>query len=691
MTSFWKNKTVLAFIALAHHTRFIVPVMDRLRTMGAQIHFVVGQAERSQDMTALQYQLDYTHVFDHLGPNDTNDIRKNYLLLRKEFSRALSSDFSLGTQPITVIDKTLYATAAEYVGFKNILKKINPDLCFALHELNRWGKLFAFRSKQAGIPFITLQEGLGYGLDFGYMGHVQYSTFGLVWGERIKNKFCGFDAPVDRVIPVGNTHLAHEITLQKQNRTRDVKRKAFHCRDKQVLLLVLSPALPVPDSIRSLFKAVSMSRNHHLFAKFHPATRISTLETWKASFAEDQKNNMDFILDKESIYDLLSICDICVLSRPSTTGLEAVAFGKPLVQLMPEPSDIPYSFVNQGIAVAMTPDELARQVDANQPFTGQIPEQAISNYLARELTDTTHTIDRVCSIIQSVVRANKPKPSVPLTTDTPEIRQWSMIIPVSTHPEGLLFQLESISVTARDAGDYEVILIEPEDLPDQILTILDSLKGNLLRIKKGKRQALPAALNRAARKASGKALLFFQPGLGPRPGWLEAISRALEIHGDQAVFGARIADTQGRIIHAGMVVDETNSLVSAYRHLKPDFPALLKERRFQSIDRFLALSRGLFLSMGGFSPETGSKAFPDFCLRLQKQTNANSAVIYLPDAFMIQHGSQEDSSTSLEDSIVFYSRWHGVLWHSEKDLYHRDGISETALASARMASAMASL
>ncbi len=229
MTNFWNGKKVIAYIALTHHARFISPIMEKLASQGAKTHYIVGQAERSQEITAIKLGLDYTHIFDFVSDKDNEEIQKNYLLLRDAFTNNLKSNFLFGTSPVTVIDKTIYSTAIEYIGFKNLLKKERPDLCFALHELHRWGKMFSFWSKKFNIPVITFQEGLYYGLDFGYTGHVQNSTLNLVWGERIKNKLVDFEAPKDRIIPVGNTHLSNEIAFQQTNKIRKKKRKQYQC------------------------------------------------------------------------------------------------------------------------------------------------------------------------------------------------------------------------------------------------------------------------------------------------------------------------------------------------------------------------------------------------------------------------------------------------------------------------------
>lgn len=42
----------MAFIALKHHTRFIVPIMENLAEKGTDVMYVIGQGENPQEITA---------------------------------------------------------------------------------------------------------------------------------------------------------------------------------------------------------------------------------------------------------------------------------------------------------------------------------------------------------------------------------------------------------------------------------------------------------------------------------------------------------------------------------------------------------------------------------------------------------------------------------------------------------------
>lgn len=695
MTDFWKNKKVIAYIALAHHTRFITPVMEELESKGADIKYIVGQAERSQEITAIDLGLNYAHVFDYVTDNDKQEILQNYQLLKKTFTNSLKNNFFLGILPVTVTDKTLFSTAAEYIGFKNLLRQEKPDLCFALHELNRWGKMLAFWSKKENIPFISLQEGLTYNLDFGYSGHAQYSSLNLVWGDRVKKKIVSFEAPESKIIPVGNTHLAKEISHQTKHHIRETKRREHGISDHFVSLLILSSTLPIPEILTPLFKTVSENTGQTLFVKFHPACKKPQLDQWTESIKKKFKNNIHFIHSQEDTYDLISMADVCVLGQKSTTGLEAIALGKPLVKLdfayTPKAS---YSFVDQGVAVKMSPLQLADALSEKTDFSNFIDIEKKEQFLRQELRDPPRAIERVCHIFKKTIQANTDfSTSMDEPNKTPHLKsgkKWSIILRVPNNPDIFLAQLEAVAFNSEDRDDYEILLLEPEKKSIEIIQILDSLTGDLKRITIPEGTNPISMVNRAGQQACGENLIFLEKNLAPLKEWLDCLDKAFLKHGKNKFFGAHICDRNGKIANAGMVVDHNNIPVSAYQHLGTDFPGVLKERSFQMVDHFIAMGKNLFLKTGGFTQDAGKYAFMDICLKALETTNDPDGIVYLPNLKLIFLDEISPKETP-DDAIYFYGRWNGSLWESEKALLERDGISEKDLAHAKMTSAMQSV
>lgn len=686
MNSFWQGKKIVAFIALKHHTRFIIPIMENLAGKGADIIYVVGQGENPQEITAIDMGLRYTHVFDYVDASDMDDVRKNYHIQKDSIAAALKKDFVLSVKGVTIIDRALWAPAKEYIGFRNLFPKEKPDLCIALHELNRWGRMFGFWAKKNNVPFITLQEGLTYGQDFSYTGHVQYSTMGLVWGERVRNKFAEFEAPYDRIIPVGNTHLAREIESLRKNNIRDKKRHQYKCNQVFVVLLLFPPRPPSSDELKPLLEVFAKRKDLRFFIKWHPAAKKRVIDNWIEPIPKAIKKKIVSIHGEESTYDLMAMSDLCVVTTPSTTGLEALAIGRPLVKLrLNASSKVPYSFVQKGVAAPFTPVELANALDNNTDFAGLISRQAVDAYLKEELFDNQGVVERIVEIAKRLIQARENAPPSRIKPRSETSMKWTIVVPVHKNADILLAQLEAVAAHSDGQGEYGVYLLEPEGLTEDVLEILRSLSGDINRMRIPIGTSMAKVINKASQQAQGRTMLFLKPGVSPLENWLAYLGQAIENYGQRRLLGGHIENLFGNLVHAGMVLNPNNSPISAYQNLDAEFPNALKERSFQILDHFIAVDRNFFLELGGFWDKSGRYAFMDLCLRAKQCTGDTDVAMYLPKVRFVQLDRQKPSIDIDHDAAIhFYGRWHGVLWDNEDKLYAKDGISRTEVQAALM-------
>ncbi|MBU2628398.1 MAG: UDP-N-acetylglucosamine 2-epimerase, partial [Proteobacteria bacterium] len=664
---------------------------EKLAAQGAKINYLVAQAERSQEITAIETGLPYNHVFDFLKESDKDQIHDIYIDLRNAFGKTLVKDIAFSLQVQTVLDKTISTTAQEYIAFKNYFETNRPDLCLALHEVNRWGKMFSFHAKKSGVPFITLQEGLltaaSANLNFQMTGHVQYSTFCFVWGENSRQKLISFEAPEERVIPVGNTHLSDEIQTLAKKKLREKTRKKYNCGDLFVVLLLFSSDLPPMDEMRPLFNAFQNNPKLKLFTKFHPATTRNKLNIWMESLSENFKEKIHPVHGEENTYNLMAASDLCVLSEGSTTGLEALALGKTLVLLqLKAPVIYKSTLVEDKAAIGMSPIELADAIAQNTDFEKMMDHPNVEKYLQNELFKSKGSIEYAIDILKSVVDANQAQNPVPLISKQSCELDWSIILPVSQNPENFLSLLEDISIHSGDES-FEVILIKEDNISETLQQVLDSLEGNISILDKKKKIPLPEILNQASIVAKGKYLIFMEPNLAPKKHWLTALRKGLNQFDGHKIFGARIINKFNNIVHSGIVLNPNNQPVSAYLHLDDKFPHACKTRAFQMVDHFICTRKDDFLSAGGFEARSGKYMFLDLCLRSIQMTSDPETVMYLHDVTLLSlDPSQPDPDH--EDSIFFHSKWHGTLWESEEQLLKSDGVSTLQLDAARMTRAM---
>lgn len=694
MNKFWKNKKVTAFVALKHHTRFIIPIMKELTLLGAKTNYLVALAERSQEITAIETNIPFQNAADFIIEDDDNEkVFKIYQNLRNTFASSLLKDKAFSLQVPTVLDKTLFSTAQEYIGFQNYFKKNKPDICLALHETNRWGKLFSFHSKKAGVPFITLQEGLYTSVssdsDYIYTGHVQNSTFCFVWGESTRKKLCGFEAPEDRIIPSGNTHLANEIQNLKKNKMRIKKRKEYKISNKFIVVLFFSAQLPkIVSEFFNLFDAPKKMKSIKLFVKFHPATPKTNIDSWISKFPEKTKKNVDFIHGQENTYYLMEMSDLCVLAEASTTGLEAIAIGIPLVLLKLQSEVVcdDTTLIDKNAAIQFTPDELTNALLKKHDFKKMVNNQGVKKYLNDELHENENSIKCIVDYMEKIIHANKDSYSKPIKSKIKTNIEWSIVLPVIKNPEIFIATLENLALHSKDE-DYEVILICDNNPSDEIRKILQSLEGDIVILEQKQDQNLSETMNIAGVNAKGKTLLFLDHNLLCTENWLLSLKKGINEFGTKKIFGGQVVNAFNNIVHAGMIVDANNSPNSAYLHLDDKFPAACKTRSFQMVNNFIGVDKKLFLNNSGFHHKAGRYKFMDFCLRASKLLLDPDAIIYLHNLKFIQI-SPFLRQENFDSAIYFYSKWHGQLWDTEETFLKKDNISNLQIDGARMTRAM---
>ena len=116
-------------------------------------------------------------------------------------------------------------------------------------------------------------------------------------------------------------------------------------------------------------------------------------------------------------YSLLAISDACVLVGNSTTGIEALFFGKPLVEI--SLVDHLYSYAAQGVAESANGfEDIGEKLE--RIFTqGLSPEQQqhVATFLARHFAFLDgKTVERVVEMAEEmlIARAAEPKPIINL-------------------------------------------------------------------------------------------------------------------------------------------------------------------------------------------------------------------------------------------------------------------------------------
>jgi GT2 family glycosyltransferase len=554
-----------------------------------------------------------------------------------------------------------------------------PDLLFALHELNPWGKLLGYLSHVHRIPYFTLQEGLYYADIHYYRFHTDFSTACLVWGEDCRQILLRAGCSDDKIYPVGNTHIwTAKADAISDEAVRETRSALGIAPEKMIILFLMSHSHYQPFDARKFLDWMKRRGDVVAVFKWHPVTSKEIVERALERVPIDAP-----VINVPSFdtYRLIGASDVCITVGNSTTGLEAIAFGKPLIECrLPDQG---YSFVEQKVAEpAVGFEDLGERCEAILS-SGLSPARRhqVEKYLAHNFAyQDNRTMDRIVGLVAESLRARDQADSLmePISAGGETSFPCSIILPVDdAPPDALIATLESIANTT--AGElFEVILVDCSTR-QETKDVLSALGGDVKIVRGDPDWNFSIACNGGAVAARGKYLTLLKPGLVIGDGWLEELLEAAENQANPGVVGGVTLNENGLIWHAGIAFDVNQAPFSIYRLLPREFAGVQKCRDFKAVETPFLVTRELFCRLGGFSAELSNRFEDiDFCLRVQR---AGLRVIFTPKSTVTRRYVAWQSVKEQEplNRIRFYSKWTGFIWQDDGCHLQEDGLTHDAL------------
>ena len=240
MDNNFQGKKAMCFIALSHHIRMIFPIMQALKQRGMEIVYFVAPAESAFEITLLDEGLPYLHALDYADGEVQAQIRRAYKELRSPWQEKILAHPALQVVPFPIQDKNNWSVLESLFSFRRMFEVEKPDVLFALHERNMWGKIIGYLSHELSIPYITFQEGYYFGSPPCYRFHTDYSTACVVWGEFKRNLLIRGGSCPDKTVPLGNIDLwkSRAETLKPETVAATRKELGIGPQKKLVLFLM---------------------------------------------------------------------------------------------------------------------------------------------------------------------------------------------------------------------------------------------------------------------------------------------------------------------------------------------------------------------------------------------------------------------------------------------------------------------
>lgn len=316
------NKTALVFLGPQHHFQVLSPITEELKKRGWTIRYYTANAEASFEV-GLNRTLGEDYDFLPLW-QDREASREIYQRGLAYLRGVMAEPNPVTLEPPPVLDRILTDIACDATATPHLLRHVKPDVCLALHEINRWGMLLGYWCAELGIPFLTFQEGLYYGQTWIYTGHTRYST-SLVWGDATKRLLLTAGCPDDRVEVIGHPDLrlradaAREMVLHQQPFV-----------DKKILFLFITSVTIGHLPMDKLTEGLAQSQ-WRVVVKMHHLASLPNIKKIK-DFLAPYPDTCYLEEDYEQLWPWLVRADLVGIMGCSTLGLEALYCEKPLME-----------------------------------------------------------------------------------------------------------------------------------------------------------------------------------------------------------------------------------------------------------------------------------------------------------------------------------------------------------------------
>lgn len=242
-----------------------------------------------------------------------------------------------------------------------MIKKEEPDLILLANEYSWRERSLVIAAKLLNIPVIAIQHGVIHEFHRGYMYRKKEITLGCplpditaVYGSYYYDLLTGISSyPKDRVIITGQPRYDHLFEAeQKYSRNEVIGKYKINPNSKIILWTTQCHGLTMKENVanfETVFNCMeNIKENITLIIKQHPGeTNKYTKMIYR--ILKKYKINVVITAKDADTYELIYACDV-LMTKSSTTALEAILLDKPVIVLNLSGEQDVNNFVQEGVA-----------------------------------------------------------------------------------------------------------------------------------------------------------------------------------------------------------------------------------------------------------------------------------------------------------------------------------------------------
>ena len=639
-----KGKKICCFVALPHHSRFLWPIMEEARKAGATVQFFTTLSDYPYERDIVKRGIECRLLQSYIRAEHREKIVKTSEKFFTEWTPRLFEWDGMRHWPLVTQSMLMMAAIEEYYCFDEFIRAERPNMILALHERNRWGKLMGHFTHKYGAAYLTLQEGEYYEDRLSFSGHSEYTTALMLWGEDTADRLERHGSARNKMVYIGNTHLAQvgadHFTAAARRKTRE--ELGIPLNKKVVLFLVglQWAVVKSPEVWGRLLEG--LGDDVVKVFKWHPKV---TIESFKKDYVEmfKERHPTCIVVQNFDAYQLLAVADYCVTLGKTTLAVEALSFGKPLFSL-PGLDNEPDHYADQGISQSVLMpigwEPLYKTINEGVPTAIQEKvDSFMEKFFHHRNRETLQRARKVMEILLTDYSIRKG----PTFSHEAVSSRVSFIVPSGDNVEALISTIVSLAEKVQ-LPDWEVVIVL--NAPS-LRESLAPFEGDLTVIE-AEGVSLGALYNKGAESAHGEVLVFMRPGVlyFKEDNLIEAARGA--------VAGVPLRDREMRPYCFGI----------GFNFNSDPFFNIDSEKLPQAVGGgILAIDRSVFERVRGFDPEIANHFVEaDLCLAVE---SAGVPVRFQGEGLALSMHETFYNLDRGDDTwprrIRFFAKWQGKL------------------------------
>lgn len=314
---------------------------------------------------------------------------------------------------------------------KNLIHSVQPDVVILEEEYGFFERSLLIAAKMENIPTIAIQHGVIHELHKAYMfnkgeisqdlsisfPYVQIADKTAVYGEYHKMLLTKISSyPENSVIVTGQPRYDRIITLQKNfDRDKFLIDWKIPLTSKLILWLPAFSYLSdheIEKDFISILKDLGEIEGLRVVIKPHPGDPNHSIIKLKNKISEFNNNAILIPRNYDALYCMMA-SDI-VMMKDSTTGMEAIALGKPLIQLNLENSKDQIDYVGEGVAFGIyCREDLKTVVSQILNNTIMVSDEMRRHYLEEFFYKIDgQASERIVQLIEQCIKINVKRDSL---------------------------------------------------------------------------------------------------------------------------------------------------------------------------------------------------------------------------------------------------------------------------------------